>query len=718
MTGKNSVKNERQQSPAPISSGKRRLFTLLAWITPIGFLLLLEIILRLIGVAGRPPLFVSAPAPYNRLLIANPKIAQRFFRGDRFIPTPAADPFLKEKPANGLRIFVLGGSTAAGFPYERNLRFSRILETALQRQYPDRTVEVVNLAMSAINSYALLDFMDEVLAQKPDAILLYAGHNEYYGALGVASRESLGRRREWVLAALKLQRLRLFMAMRNLTARLRPLPPSSPTATLMERVVAEQQIPLDEALYRAGIDQFEKNLRAILQKAKVPVILGELVCNLKDQPPFISLPDESAEAVYRQAQQAAAQHDYQSAKTLYLRAKELDALRFRAPEAVNDVIRRLAAEFRQPLAPMVSRFEDASPNGLIGDRLMIDHLHPNIDGYFLMAQVFADAMTALPMLNSDRRIVIDCRDHGYTALDSLYGEFGIRVLKAGWPFKEKSAGHALDSIVPQNFPEELALKAIKYDNYTLRTAHETLAEHYEQSGDLEAALREYRALTAFKPLSPAPYLKAAELLNRIKSFNETIAVLLPVLPLDDAGHAHILLGQAYLGLNDPDQALAHFQQAQKKLGADAVIAEGIAQAQRQKAGQAGGGALLSGVVPLSPEVAALMQRAQQHLRDKSYDQAFDLLQAAVAKQEVPLAHLWLGQIQLDRGQLQSAIAHLQKARAGLPNHPFLLYNLSMAYFETGAHREAQETLAALQRLRPDFGDPYGLAQKIAAALNQ
>ena len=30
-------------------------------------------------------------------------------------------------------------------------------------------------------------------SQEPDAVLIYAGHNEYYGALGVGSTESLGR---------------------------------------------------------------------------------------------------------------------------------------------------------------------------------------------------------------------------------------------------------------------------------------------------------------------------------------------------------------------------------------------------------------------------------------------------------------------------------------------------------------------------------------------
>ena len=41
--------------------------------------------------------------------------------------------------------------------------------------------------MSAVSSYTLLDFSDEIVDYQPDAILIYAGHNEYLGILGVGS---------------------------------------------------------------------------------------------------------------------------------------------------------------------------------------------------------------------------------------------------------------------------------------------------------------------------------------------------------------------------------------------------------------------------------------------------------------------------------------------------------------------------------------------------
>ena len=69
--------------------------------------------------------------------------------------------------------------------------------------------------MAAINSYTLLDLLDEVIAQSPDAILIYTGHNEYYGAMGVGSEESTGISRWLTLLYLDLRSYRTFLLVRN-----------------------------------------------------------------------------------------------------------------------------------------------------------------------------------------------------------------------------------------------------------------------------------------------------------------------------------------------------------------------------------------------------------------------------------------------------------------------------------------------------------------------
>ncbi len=58
---------------------------------------------------------------------------------------------------------------------------------------PQKHVEVVNTALTAINSITLKDFIPQVLKYEPDAILIYAGHNEYYGAFGIGSNETMSK---------------------------------------------------------------------------------------------------------------------------------------------------------------------------------------------------------------------------------------------------------------------------------------------------------------------------------------------------------------------------------------------------------------------------------------------------------------------------------------------------------------------------------------------
>src|SRR5258705_11816531 len=90
-----------------------------------------------------------------------------------------------------------------------------VLADALQDVLPTDTVEVVNLGIAATNSYAIADLAHDVIAQRPDAILIYAGHNEYYGALGAGSTETLGAVPAFVRLYLRLQRFKTFLLLLN-----------------------------------------------------------------------------------------------------------------------------------------------------------------------------------------------------------------------------------------------------------------------------------------------------------------------------------------------------------------------------------------------------------------------------------------------------------------------------------------------------------------------
>ena len=86
----------------------------------------------------------------NRLML-NPKLAYKFFQSPGSIPSSIEDTFLKIKPDSTYRVFILGGSTAAGYPYMPNGAFSRYLQKYLNNTLVN--TEVVNLGVPAMNSY-------------------------------------------------------------------------------------------------------------------------------------------------------------------------------------------------------------------------------------------------------------------------------------------------------------------------------------------------------------------------------------------------------------------------------------------------------------------------------------------------------------------------------------------------------------------------------------
>ncbi|NOY57369.1 MAG: hypothetical protein GXO75_00350, partial [Calditrichaeota bacterium] len=450
--------------------------------------------------------------------------------------------------------------------------------------FPEKYIEVVNTAMSAINSYTLLDFMDEILANKPDAILIYAGHNEFYGALGVASTESLGKIRWIVKTYLKLIRFKTFLLIRDFIGQMRigmgnifsHGSVADPSATLMERIAGEQSIPFKSTVYEAGKRQFENNLNEIAQKARgrgIPVLFSELVSNVRDLKPFVSIKQEqfpSADDEFLLAQKLEAQGKYEQARQAYHKAKDLDALRFRAPDEFNEIIHRVAERYEISVVPMESCFETASPHRLVGDNLMVDHLHPNIGGYFLMADAFFQEMRENKLI-ADEWDSTRIRPASYyhnnwalTELDSAYADLNTRSLKGGWPFKPKTLpNHSLNDYRPKTTAQSLALRILQDESVSLESAHLELAKHYVKNKQYEQAFREweYRALIYLIPFDISLYQPAIMSLFRMNQFEKALPLLYQSLRVKETAFAAKWIGQLLLKKGNTKDALAYLEKS-------------------------------------------------------------------------------------------------------------------------------------------------------------
>jgi lysophospholipase L1-like esterase len=475
---------------------------------PIIFLILLEIFLRIINYGYNFDQWVGIG---EGKYIMNPNIGRKYFPSGDFYPTKSQDEFDIHKKANAFRVFVLGGSSAEGFPYSPMGSFSRYIRRRLELVYPNTPVEVINIGMTAINSYTLLDFLPGVLDQKPDLILIYAGHNEYYGALGVGSIESYGSSRTLIRLMLHLNDLRITQLVRNSLHWVSPLFSSgnnTPSGTLMSIMAKNKYILLNSKLFDEGIEQFRANMTDILKMIKdkgVPVIFGSLISNLKDQKPFISVNTpgyKTADQVYEDAGNELKNNQFTKADSLFKLAKDLDALRFRAPEKMNKIIDDLGNEFHDAVVPVDSVFASVSPNGIVGDNLIVDHLHPNVKGYQLMGKAFYNCMEKEGYLPKTENSKIPFGEQDsltranfmFTKLDSIIGNDGITILKNNWPYVKKSKLMSafqekdfVNLLQPKDFIDSLAMYKIE-SKVSWADAHLMGATYYLRKDDIKEYL--------------------------------------------------------------------------------------------------------------------------------------------------------------------------------------------------------------------------------------
>jgi tetratricopeptide (TPR) repeat protein len=573
-------------------------FYLVMILIPIVVIVLLELSLRLFNYGKDIPQWVDAQ---RGKYIINPEVAYRYFNQVKNIPTTIEDVFDQQKKPNAFRVFVLGESSAAGFPYMPMGSFSRYIRKRLELNYPNNTIEVVNISLSAINTYTLLDLLPEVLTQKPDLILIYTGHNEYYGALGVGSMESLGTSRTFVKLILHLNKYKTVQLIRNVLSSVlsafKNESVNDEPGTLMSRMAQDQYIDFNSDKYNLGLEQFEDNMRDILQMTQahnVPVIIGELVSNLKDQKPFISIPTENyptANQVFIEANKQYENGFYNQADSLYRLAKDLDGLRFRASEKVNQIIKKLSKDFNIKYVKTDSVFCAESPNGIVGDNLMTDHLHPNMEGYLLMGEAYYEAMIEKNILPKNQKTILPSAvqdsltraNFVFSDLDSLIGNSRILLLKNDWPFIDKSQKKSRDVLFqPKNYLDSINLQVVINNKLSWANAHLTIGEHYLKQNNISKFLKHMDVLIYQYPIVVEYYDRTSLILIQKQLYDFALKYLSARYNIEPSDYSAKWMGNIALFKGDIDGAINYLNKSIQLNSKDAQIFYNLAGAYIKK----------------------------------------------------------------------------------------------------------------------------------------
>ena len=186
MSRRKPKRNSTKETVPPLSRRKLWRFRLMALIgAPLLFFGLLELSLRLAGF-GYPTAFLLKSSNHGeKTFVQNDQFGWRFF-GPRAARQPFATSIPREKPPDTVRIFVFGESAAYGDPQPR-FGLPRMLEAMLGLRHPGKKFEVVNAAMTGINSHVILPLARDCAEARGDVWVIYMGNNEVVGPFGAGT---------------------------------------------------------------------------------------------------------------------------------------------------------------------------------------------------------------------------------------------------------------------------------------------------------------------------------------------------------------------------------------------------------------------------------------------------------------------------------------------------------------------------------------------------
>lgn len=417
----------------------------------VGLLAVVELALRVAGVSEPDPFFMEGPEVegQGRLHFRGNAWASRFFfakvDGRRLAPgSSVAEAFFSPKGPDEYRVAIVGESTVQGYPYPYNLSISKYVEALLDDCLPGQEVTVFNFGFTAVASYPVSRVVDEI-AEVPelDAVVVLAGHNEFFGAYGVASSQYAGSSRRLMRLHEMGNQLRTVRFARQLLDSTPEEDSQQRSQGLIRVMAAADSIAPDDPRRGHAVRLLAANLEhsaEVCRRRGIPMFMGTMPSNLADFAPVgfssaarsdtdsrlgdaLALPEsERLSAVlsilegershallwFRAGQLLEAAGRTDEAREAYLNARNLDGMPWRAPSATNDAIRETASRLGVPLIDCEAAFAQATKRPAPGWDFFDDHVHPSRIGRMLYARTIVKALLdsmdkedALAMLRAD-----------------------------------------------------------------------------------------------------------------------------------------------------------------------------------------------------------------------------------------------------------------------------------------------------------------------------
>jgi tetratricopeptide (TPR) repeat protein len=548
-------------------------------VMPLLALVVLEAALRLAGYGYLTGLFEKVRLEGRDYLLNNEKFSLRFFP-PKLSRWPS--PLMMEavKPAGTCRIFIFGESAAQGDP-EPAFGAARYLEVLLRERYPGVNFEVVNVAITAINSHVIVPIARECAHYQGDLWIIYMGNNEMIGPFGAATVFG-AKAPPWpvVRLGLALQTTRVGQLLMDLERKLKGNAGGPGAWGGLQMFLGNQLAPNDprkEVVYK----NFQRNLRDILRAGRnsgAAIVLNTVSVNLKDCPPFASLPSgtlapaerekcdrlcadgrgaemngdwklaaadfgeagaldpQLADAQFRQGQSLLRLNDTAAAAGHFQKACDCDALPFRADSRINAIIRETGQQLGGPKLVLCDAAASLpAPGKIAGQETFYEHVHFNFDGNYRLAMLWT--------AQAERLLPDDVKDKakgGWASQEVCEARLGLTdwnrcdVLNAvrqrmerpplNSQFNNEQRVSELTGRIDRFFRQRTAAAATNaralYNDAIARAPRdyllpENFGEFLELTGDIKQASLEWKQARELMPRNPFAFLTEGQLLEKL-----------------------------------------------------------------------------------------------------------------------------------------------------------------------------------------------------------
>ncbi len=441
---------------------------------------------------------------------------------------PIPDDYPEKQP-DELRIFLFGGSAAAG-AHAPSAGFFEQLRYALGQAFPERTLTMTSYAQGGAPSFVALWEFVNAIDHEPDAILVMSGNNEFLREASQSEFAFAHRIQNSLSHFAFIRVIRDIVTRRQLERRMQ----------LLANGEGGDWRDQSSAKFLGKVEAYAENIDTIVGLARsrnIPLILCTLPANILDWPPTepnstpgagpkgsgssgpideirILVTSGEHDTALAKIDEALADApddprlyfwrgrvryelgEYEAARADLVRAKDTDRVPWRVLSRFNELVREKAKLPGVYVADLERVLEENSPHGLTGSEMMSDNCHPTPEGYFLITGEIqrqlerANVIDRLPDYQSDDdlRAYLKYRNFDRATFGpprAIYLKSNGRyTMKAPFYNYEASRGHfeAAVKVAPEDWEVWANLATLSF-----------------LDGDVETGKRELRKAVALRP---------------------------------------------------------------------------------------------------------------------------------------------------------------------------------------------------------------------------